>query len=388
MSFNLITQQKTAINYSPFDKWLWWRMQSSSLPLPSDRRHRFLHWLPRAVAGPAHHRLGTKRSAVIGQSCSELSHSIPPPPSPPPTQPLGEQPWGSPSPLSRMRSPWSAWKCTTCCGGRCPGERPRRRPPGSQCKPPTRWSSSPRLCGQAPPHPPRQEGRPAAAAARPGSSPPPGTSAGCRAGGGSRCLPAAWPSPWRGARAACSTRCWGVWWRRGCAQRCGGWRWRRSPRGHRAAVTRSSPAAAWWCHGTRDTAGPSGWSSSAAGTPSSTYACSPAAWAAGAGCSSWNKSGTPAGSPGTASPWCLAQWGSGHSAPQPPSAASSQEGWGKRRETSSPTAPEENRETWISWLLTGTWGNKSLATNTGVASQTVRTRADFVRWQEKQICNP
>lgn len=214
-----------------------------------------------------------------------------------------------PQRLSRTRSPWSAWKCMTCCGGRCPGERPRRRPPGSQCKPPTRWSSSLRLCGRVPPCPPQRGGRPAAAAAPPGSSPPPGTSAGCRAGGGSRCLPAAGPSPWREEGAACSTRCWGVWWRQGCARRHGGWRWRRSPQGHQAAVTRSSPVAAWWCRGTRDTAGPSGWSSSAAGTPSSTCACSPAAWAAGAGCSSWSKSGTPAGSPGTVSPWWPARRG-------------------------------------------------------------------------------
>lgn len=213
----------------------------------------------------------------------------------------------SPCRLSRRRSPWSAWKCTTCCGGQCPGGRPGRRPPGWQCTPLTRWSFSQRLCGPAPPLPPRREGRPAAAAALRGLSPPSGTSAGCRAGGGSQCLPAAAPAPWREARAACSTHCWGVWWRRECAPRCGGSRWRRSPQGHRAAVTRSIPEAAWWSHGTRGSAGPSGWSSSAAGTRSSRCACSPAAWAAGGGCSSWSKSGTPAESPGIRSPWWMVQ---------------------------------------------------------------------------------
>lgn len=221
-----------------------------------------------------------------------------------PTQPPGER---SPRRLSRRRSPWSAWKCTTCCGGRCPAGRPGRRPPGSQCTPPTTWSFSQSLSGLAPPLPPRREGRPAAAAAPRGSSPPSGTSAGCRAGGGSQCLPAAAPAPWREARAACSTHCWAVWWTQGCALRCEGWRWQRSPRGRRAAGTQSTPEAAWWCHGTRGSAGPSGWSSSAAGTRSSRCACSPAAWAAGGGCSSWSKSGTPAESPGIRSPWQPAQ---------------------------------------------------------------------------------
>lgn len=281
-------------------------MQSSSVPLLPDTGCDFLRGLPTGLMSPlrgpqpGRHRCpGAQRPAVTGESCTELSCSIPPPLTRPNLTP-GEH---SPRHLSRRRSPWSAWKCTTCCGGRCPGGRPGHRPPGSQCTPPTRWSFSQRLSGPAPPLPPRREGRPAAAAAPRGSSPPSGTSAGCRAGDGSQCLPAAAPAPWREARAACSTHCWAVWWRQGCAPRCGGWRWRRSPRGHRAAVTQSTPEAAWWSHGTRGSAGPSGWSSSAAGTRSSRCACSPAAWAAGGGCSSWSKSGTPAESPGIRSPW-------------------------------------------------------------------------------------
>lgn len=390
-------------------------MQSSFVLLPPDMGHDFLRTLPRVprlhrwgprpgqhTAAPVHSVLQSLGKAAVNCLARYHHHHHRP-------NPRGAHP---PPRLSRRRSPWSAWKCMTCCGGRCPGERPGHRPPGSQCKPPTRWSFSQHLSGLAPPLPLRRGGRPAAAAAPLGSSPLPGTSAGHQAGGGSQCLPAVAPSPWRGARAACSTRCWGVWWRRGCAPRCGGSQWQRSPRGHRAAATQSTPAAAWWSRGTRGNAGPSGWSSSAAGTPSSKCACSPGAWAAGGDCSSWSKSGTPAESPGTGSPWRTAQGGTAalvrsltptpHSQGAAPAfpplllraasafppllllRAAPGGGYGERRKTSglNPSVPETNRKMWRNRLLTGTSANKSPARGG------MKTSADLVIWQDKQICDP
>lgn len=57
-----------------------------------------------------------------------------------------------------------------------------------------------------------------------------------------------------------------------------------------------------------DTSGPSGWSSSAEGKLSNKYAYSPVTWVSSLGCSNWNKSDTPAGCPGTESPWLPNYW--------------------------------------------------------------------------------
>lgn len=378
----------------------------SLVPLPPDMGHDFLC---RLLRGPDATPPGAAaRQAPLPQCTASCSHwgklhgivSLNTTTTDP-TRPPGEH---SPRCLSRRRSPWSAWKCTTCCGGRCPGGRPGRRPPGSQCTPPTKWSFSQRLSGLAPPLPPRQEGCPAAAAALQGSSPPSATSAGCRAGGGSQCLPAVGPSPWREARAACSTHCWGVWWRRGCAPRCGGSRWRRSPRGHQAAVTQSTPEAAWWSRDTRGSAGPSGWSSSAAGTQSSRCACSPAAWAAGAGCSSWSKFDTPAESPGIRSPWRPVQgstvglvmskglqpshhFSSGQHLPSQRCFPSGQH-WAAAMESTG------KHPAWNFQYLKQTEKHDGTSysqepVGTEESSQgRMKTSTDFVIWWEKQICDP
>lgn len=302
----LITWFCKIINYSPFDKRLWGCMQSSSKLLPSVlRATRLVPGWDRPFCPSCLSRVNQVAAQRPGSAPNDQRRPIFSPrshhhhllgPSLAPTRDF-------PAALFSHRiSQWSASKCKTCCGARCQEGRPGRRPPGSQCTPPTRWSFSPRPSCLAPPPQPPGEPPLAEAAARWGWSPRWQTSAGSRAAGGSPYLRVAALAPWRWAEAACSTRCWEVWWRLGCAQRRAGWQWLQGPRGRRGAGTRRSPGAAWWCPGTKGTSRPSGSSSSAEGTPSSRCVCNPAAWAFAGGCNNWNRSDIPSKNLGRVSP--------------------------------------------------------------------------------------